>query len=120
MLRQSLESQSDQFFVTEGRHVQLGTWRDLRHTNTRDRAALDSYMRFNVDVTTPDLPSGDIQAMWQASANSQIVNSEGDKYRIQLRTDRDRAFHPKTSPATSDGSRAVCALWKAVVGTKLQ
>jgi len=94
MLRQSLESQSDQFFVTDGKHVQLGTWRDLRHTKTRDRAFRDSYMRFRIDVATSDLPSSDIQAMWQASANSQVVNTEGDKYRIYLE-------FPK-SPVTSE------------------
>lgn len=84
MLRQSLESQSDQFFVTDGKHVQLGTWRDLRHTKTRDQACRDTYMRFRIEVATSDLPSADIQAMWQASANSQVVNAEGDKYRIHL------------------------------------
>lgn len=84
MLRQSLESQSDQFFVTDGKHVQLGTWRDLRHTKTRDRSSRDSYMRFRIDLRTSDLPSPDIQAMWNASASTQVVSSEGDKYRIHL------------------------------------
>jgi predicted ATPase len=84
MLRQTLESQSDQFFVTDGKHVQLGTFGDLRHSNTRNRAMLDIFMRYRIEVATSDLPSSDIQAMWQASAHSQVVNTEGDRYRIHL------------------------------------
>jgi hypothetical protein len=41
-------------------------------------------MRFRIEISTSDLPSSDIQAMWQASANSQVVNTEGDRYRIHL------------------------------------
>ena len=84
MLRQTLESQSDQFFVTDGKHVQLGTWKDLRHTKSRETLYEDRQLRFRIDIGTSDLPSPDIQAMWQAAANSQVVNSEGDKHRIHL------------------------------------
>src|SRR4051812_45027838 len=77
MLRQSLESQSDQFFVTDGNHTQLGDWRDLRHTNTRQDEYRDRYMRFRVRVATSDLPAADIQAMWQNVSSSQIVRTEG-------------------------------------------
>jgi len=84
MLRQSLESKSDQFFVTDGKHVQLGTWKDLRHTKTRDRRQLDSVMRFRITVDTADLPSRDIQSMWQVAAESQIVSELANKFQIHL------------------------------------
>ncbi|MEI7733097.1 MAG: AAA family ATPase [Verrucomicrobiota bacterium] len=84
MLRQSLESKSDQFFVTDGKHVQLGTWKDLRHTKTRDPRWRDSQLRFKINVLTSDLPSRDIQSMWRTAANSQIVSETVDKFRLHL------------------------------------
>jgi predicted ATPase len=84
MLRQTLESHSDQFFVTDGKDVKLGTWLDLRHTNTREGKHYDSYLRYRIDVETEDLPSPEIQAMWQAVSKTQFVTSEGDRVRVNL------------------------------------
>jgi predicted ATPase len=88
MLRQTLESQSDQFFVTNGKHVQLGTWKDLRHTNTRERRCWDSSLRFSIDVLTDDLPSAEIQAMWQAASRKRMITTDGNKLRLQLEIEK--------------------------------
>lgn len=51
MLRQSLESSEDAFFVTEGSHVQLGAFRDLKNMNTKKRS-----VDFKINIKTDDLP----------------------------------------------------------------
>lgn len=88
MLRQTLESQSDQFFITNGKHVQLGTWKDLRHTNTRIRQQWDSSLRYSIEVETDDLPSPEIQAMWQAASRKQMITTEAtqraSKHRLSM------------------------------------
>jgi len=84
MLRQTLESPSDQFFVTEGKDVKLGTWLDLRHTNTRKGPYTDSDFRYHIRIETEDLPLPQFQAMWQAVSAGQFVSSEGDKIRVNL------------------------------------
>lgn len=84
MLRQTLESLGDSFFATNGSHVQLGTWRDLRHSRTRDRRFRDDYFRFKIAVETEDLPSPEIQAMWQAVSRTNVVSVEGNTSRLHL------------------------------------
>ncbi len=84
MLKQTLESQAESFFVTEGRDVQLGTWRDLRHTRTRDPLFHNQYFRFSVGIETGDLPSAEIREMWKIVSKSRVVSTEGDKVRLHL------------------------------------
>ncbi len=52
MLRQTLESAEDSFFVTEGSHVQLGAFRDLKNRNTTKRS-----VDFSIRINTDDIPS---------------------------------------------------------------
>lgn len=52
MLRQTLESAEDSFFVTEGSHVQLGAFRDLKNRNTTKRS-----VDFTIRINTDDIPS---------------------------------------------------------------
>lgn len=84
MLRQTLESQGDSFFATNGEHVRMGTWLDLRNTQTGSQR----YCRFNITVETDDLPSPDIQAMWKATLRGGIVSTESDRLRISLEVPR--------------------------------
>ncbi len=84
MLKQTLESKSDSFFVTEGEHVQLGTWSELRHTNTRSENQLDSYLRYRIGIVTSDIPDPLIHSLWQAVSRAQVVSTEGDKVRLNL------------------------------------
>lgn len=84
MLRQTLESHSDQFFVTDGAYTQLGTWRDVRHSNSFDRGRRDSVCRFNISVRTSDLPSPEIRALWEATSRASVVRTEGDRLRVNL------------------------------------
>ena len=66
MLRQTLESQGDSFFATDGEHVKLGTLvGPSEHRNTVGTQRED-YCRFNITVRTDDLPSPEIRAMWKA------------------------------------------------------
>lgn len=80
MLRQTLDSQSDSFFVTEGRHVQLGIWRDVRNTRTRERTMVDPYFRFSIDIKSAELPSPDVREFWRIANRSNLVTALGDKY----------------------------------------
>lgn len=96
MLRQTLESQSDAFFTTDGEHVRLGTWRDLRNTQTRH--SKDSYCQFNISIETDDLPSPDIQAMWQATQRGGIVSADPDQLKINIKIPR--------RPISSNAQRA--------------
>ena len=57
MLRQTLDSQSESFFVTEGRHVQLGIWKDIRNTQTRQPLALNNYFRYSIEMESEELPN---------------------------------------------------------------
>jgi ABC-type ATPase involved in cell division len=89
MLRQTLESQSDQFFVTDGKLVRLGTWLDLRHSNTRQGKAFNSYFRYRIGIETSDLPPPEFHAMWQAVSGSQPIIAEGGKFRLNLEFPRE-------------------------------
>ena len=84
MLKQTLESQGDSFFVTEGRDVQLGTWRDLRHANTRHVSTLDKYLRFEIEVVTDDVPSAEVQEMWKIVSGVGAVSDEGNTIKVHL------------------------------------
>lgn len=84
MLRQTLESQSDQFFVTDGPHAQLGTWRDLRHSNSFAPGQRDSACRFDVTVRTSELPPPEVRALWEATSRASVVRAEGDHFRINV------------------------------------
>lgn len=88
MLKQTLESQADSFFVTEGREVQLGTWKDLRHTNTRNGSTQDKYFRFSVEVTTDDLPSAEIQELWKIVSREGAIVADANKITVQLEIPR--------------------------------
>lgn len=84
MLRQTLESQSDSFFTTDGRHVQLGTWSDLRNTQTRTPSQREDNCRFKVSVETDDIPPPEIQAMWEAISRGGVVRRESDLLKIGI------------------------------------
>lgn len=88
MLRQTLESQGDSFFATNGEHVRLGSWPDLRNTQTRSNGQRDNYCRFNMTVETDDLPPPEIQAMWKATSRGDAVSVETTRLRVNLEIPR--------------------------------
>ncbi len=98
MLRQTLESQGDAFFATDGEHVRLGTWLDLRNTQTRSPAQREDYCRFDVTIETDDLPPPEIQAMWTAMSRGSIVSTEPDRLRVNLEIPR-QAIRARTMSA---------------------
>jgi|SRR5271165_3029 len=88
MLRQTLESHGDSFFSTDGEHVRLGNWLDLRNTQTRLSGNRDDYCRFNISIGTDDLPAPEIQAMWKAMSRGSVVSTEPDRLRINIEVPR--------------------------------
>jgi energy-coupling factor transporter ATP-binding protein EcfA2 len=79
MLRQTLESQSDEFFVTDGKYVQLGTWIDSRHTRAREIPFLNNNFRYKIDLKTSDLPPSEMRQLWEAAASGRLVTTVGHK-----------------------------------------
>jgi hypothetical protein len=80
MLRQTLDSQSESFFVTEGRHVQLGIWKDIRNTQTRQPLALNNYFRYSIEMESEELPNVAVRELWRVSSRSNLVSQLPDKY----------------------------------------
>jgi hypothetical protein len=106
MLRQTLESQGDSFFATDGEHVKLGTWLDLRNTQTRSRSQREDYCRFDIAIETDDLPPAEIQAMWKAMSRGSVVSTEPNRLRINFEVPR-QPIHSRTSTAKFDVGGAV-------------
>jgi hypothetical protein len=98
MLRQTLESQGDSFFATDGEHVKLGTWLDLRNSQTRVRTQREDYCRFNITIETDDLPSPEIQGMWRAISGGSVVSTEPKFLRINIQVPRE-AIRAETKKA---------------------
>jgi predicted ATPase len=88
MVKQTLDSQATRFFNTEGKEVQLGTWKDVRHTNTRHAPFRDKYFQYSIRVETEDLPSAEMQQMWKIMSESGAVTTQGDRVRIHLEFSR--------------------------------
>lgn len=98
MLRQTLESHSGDFFVTEGRHVQLGTWRDLKNNNAAHKTA--QACEFTLTYESDDLPPADVQAFWQATTQGLLVNRQGGRegMRVNLSAEFDVPNTAQTRP----------------------
>lgn len=79
MLRQTLESQRDEFFVTDGRYVQLGSWVGLKNAKSRSRA-----FEFNVEINTSDVPSAMVQHLWSAMEKKGVVSETGSKIHLSM------------------------------------
>ena len=67
MIRQSLASADDAFFVTEGQHVQLGAFRDLRNRSCKRRT-----FDFKICVKTHDVPPHEIVSAWQGISKGKV------------------------------------------------
>lgn len=79
MLRQTLESQRDEFFVTDGRYVQLGNWPNLKNSRSKKRS-----FHFAIDIETTDLPAAEVCQMWKSASHKGVVAEAGDKIRLSL------------------------------------
>lgn len=53
MLRQTIETAEGPFFVTEGRHVHLGAFCDLKNANSRSKRTLKFALRIKTDDAPP-------------------------------------------------------------------
>lgn len=69
MLRQTLESQRDEFFVTDGRYVQLGHWTSLRNSRCRGRT-----LEFSVDIETSNIPGAEVRQLWKRVSERGVEN----------------------------------------------
>lgn len=84
MLQQTLESSEGDFFATEGRHVSLGTFKDLKNSLSRSNS-----FQFTLELKTNDLPDPAIQQIREELKQSKPVKSlEGDvtEFNIKLTT----------------------------------
>ncbi len=84
MLQQTLESSEGEFFSTEGRHVSLGTFKDLKNT-----LSLDKSLIFSLDSQSLDLPDLLIQQIREDMENSEIkqnLTNESVELNFKLRT----------------------------------
>lgn len=79
MLRQTLESQRDEFFVTDGKYVQLGSWQSLKNTRSSKR-----HCQFSIDVETSDIPTPEVQQMWGVVNKKGVASEVGDEFRLTL------------------------------------
>ncbi len=79
MLRQTLESQRDEFFVTDGKYVQLGPWTNLKNSGWRKRT-----FEFSIDIETSDIPAADARQLWKQVSDRGVVTETGDQIRLSL------------------------------------
>lgn len=81
MLQQSLESSAGDFFATEGRHVSLGTFSDLKNSLSRSNS-----FKFTLEIKTNDLPEPVIQQISEELKQSKPVTSlEGNVTDLNIR-----------------------------------
>jgi predicted ATPase len=81
MLQQTLESSEGDFFATEGRHVSLGTFSDLKNSLSRS-----NNFEFSLEIQTNDLPDPAIQQIREELKQSKPVKSlEGDVTDLNIR-----------------------------------
>ncbi len=79
MLRQTLESQRDEFFVTDGGSVQLGAWSNLKNSRSKKRS-----FEFSIETETSDIPAADIRQLWENFSNKRVITEVGDTIRLSL------------------------------------
>ena len=72
MLQQTLESSEGDFFATEGRHVSLGNFSDLKNYLSRSNS-----FKFTLDLKTNDLPDPTIQQIREEIQQSKSVKNLG-------------------------------------------
>ena len=76
MLQQTLESSESSeadFFSPEGRHVSLGTFKDLKNTSSRSKVA-----QFTLNLKTNDLPDPRIQQIREELQQSKAISKIED------------------------------------------
>ncbi len=55
MLQQTIETGEDAFLVTNGRHVSLGSFKDLKNTSSRS-----NHLKFELEMETENIPSDQV------------------------------------------------------------
>ncbi|HAO12367.1 MAG TPA: hypothetical protein DCQ51_14630 [Planktothrix sp. UBA8407] len=84
MLQQTLETSEDAFLVTEGRHVHLGAFQNLKNSNYETRE-----LKFDLQLETSDLPSDGIQKLSKQIKKSKLVNDpSSDRTELKIEIDR--------------------------------
>lgn len=79
MLQQTIESSGDRFFVTEGSHVMLGRWRELKNSQTKK-----NNFRYSISLQTDELPPSQIQQLWAESHKRGFVQTIGGAQEIRI------------------------------------
>jgi len=79
MLRQTLESQRDEFFVTNGKYVQLGHWLNLKNSCWRRLN-----FEYSIDIETSDIPAADVRQLWKNASDRGVITETGRQLRLSL------------------------------------
>jgi predicted ATPase len=79
MLQQTLETSEDAFLVTEGRHVHMGTFQNLKNSTYNGRT-----LRFEIELETNDLPPESIRNVRNQLKKSKLISHPGGN-RSELR-----------------------------------
>ncbi len=99
MLQQTLESSEGDFFATEGRHVSLGTFSDLKNSLSRSNS-----FQFTLELKTNDLPDPAIQQIREQLQQSKPVKSlEGDVTNLNIKLTTSLTI-PEKNPVTDETS----------------
>jgi predicted ATPase len=84
MLQQTLEASEGEFFSTEGRHVSLGTFGDLKNSKFRS-----NNFQFSLEIETNDLPEPIIQQIREDIKQGKVIEKLGSniaELNVKLRT----------------------------------
>ena len=104
MLQQTLESSEGAFFATEGRHVSLGTFSDLKNSLSRSNS-----FQFTLELKTNDLPDPAIRQIREQLQQSKPVKSlEGDVTNLNIKLTTSLTI-PDKDPLTDETSVRVDA-----------
>ncbi len=87
MLRQTLDSQREEFFVSDGRYVQLGNWVGLKNSKSRSRM-----FEFNIEIATSDIPPAAVRQLWSAFSRKGVVTETGDQVRFAIDVSKSPVF----------------------------
>ncbi len=105
MLRQTLDSQREEFFVSDGHYVQLGNWVGLKNSKSQSRV-----FEFDIEIATSDIPPAAVQQLWSALSRKGVVTETGDQVRFALDVNK--------SPVSRESPEAIFTVSGRVQYTK--
>ncbi len=110
MLQQTIETGEDAFLVTEGRHVSLGSFKDLKNTSSRS-----GRLKFELEVETENIPSDQVseirKKLLEANKSKQV-----SELKIALDKDKETAKPSKNLSSATFNISSSISYGKEMVG----